>query len=487
MSYLLCNTEMSIAEKLAVNMGISNEVMMEAAGWQVAVAIRKRFKPRLVHVLCGPGNNGGDGFVVARLLTSWGWAVRLFLLVQVDQLRNDVIIMAERWCGSILPLTIESLNGNPLIVDALFGSGLTRPLDGLVRGIIEEINVRHLDVVSIDIPSGVNGNDGQVLGVSARACLTVTFFRPKPGHFLLPGRLFCGELVIANIGIPEIVLDTIAPKIFMNTPFLWYNKIKWPKPEDHKYNRGHLLVSGGAILTGAAWLVAMAARRVGAGLVTLVVPEEKTDVYRSNHSGIMVQSISSWRQLILDRRVKATVIGPGLGVGCVTKNLVIDALSADKQCVIDADALTSFSDDPQVLWNLGKIPVLTPHDGEFVRLFSYQGDRLTRASSAAASSGAVILLKGSDTVVASPDGRAAILVEALPVLASGGTGDVLSGLIGGLLAQGMSPFDASCFGSWLHARASQIVGLGLIAEDLINVIPTILQNLTDENISLFSQ
>ncbi len=482
MSCLLSTAEMFAADTAAAAHGISGEILMEAAGWQVAAAIRKRFAPRRVHVLCGPGNNGGDGFVVARLLESWGWPVHLFLLGERHRLEGDAALMAQRWNGPVSALAAEALEGDPLLVDALFGAGLSRPLEGTARRVIEEIAGRRLDVVAIDVPSGVDGNSGQVLGAAAQARLTVTFFRPKPGHLLLPGRLLCGELVVGTIGIPEPVLDVIAPKTFVNTPALWTDKIKWPQPAGHKYDRGHLLVAGGAVLTGAARLAAMAARRAGAGLVTLAAPEGTADVYRGDHPGVMVQPLTGWERLVVDRRVTAAVIGPGLGIGRGTRALVADALSAGKRCVLDADALTSFTDDPQVLWQLGKVPVLTPHDGEFNRLFDHTGDRLTRARRAAATSGAVILLKGSDTVVAAPDGRAAISVDAPPTLASGGTGDVLSGLIGGLLAQGMDPFEAACLGAWLHVRAAQIVGPGLIAEDLIEAMPAVWRSLADGDV-----
>jgi NAD(P)H-hydrate epimerase len=464
---------MHAADKAAIACGISGESLMEAAGWQVAMAVRKRFAARLVHVLCGPGNNGGDGFVVARQLESWGWPVRLFLLGDREGLQGDAAIMARSWKGPVHPLTMDCLDGVPLLVDAMFGAGLSRPLEGMARQVVEEITHRQLDLVAIDVPSGVDGNNGQVLGAAAQARVTVTFFRPKPGHLLLPGRLLCGELVVGSIGIPDSVLDGIVPKIFVNSPPLWMDKIMWPQPTGNKYDRGHLLVAGGAVLTGAARLAAMAARRAGAGLVTLAAPEGTAQIYQSDHPGVMVQPSTAWERLVVDRRVTAAVIGPGLGIGRGTRALVADALSAGKRCVLDADALTSFADDPKTLWSLGHMPVLTPHDGEFHRLFGHVGDRLSRARQAAAESGAVILLKGSDTVVAAPDGRAAISIDAPASLASGGTGDVLSGLIGGLLAQGMDSFDAACLGAWMHIQAAQIVGPGLIAEDLIDAMPVV--------------
>jgi len=470
---LLSVKEMYAADAAAIAGGVSGLALMEAAGWQVARAIRQRFAPRPVAVLCGPGNNGGDGFVVARLLQGWGWPVRLSLLGDVERLRGDAAAMAARWRGAVHPLDSISLDGAALVVDALFGAGLTRPLDGVARRVVEAILARCLDVVAVDVPSGVDGDSGQVLGVAPQARLTVTFFRPKPGHALLPGRLLCGELVVGDIGIPPSVLEPIAPRCALNTPALWADRFPWPQPEGHKYARGHLLVCGGSTMTGAARLAALAGRRAGAGLATIAAPDEALAVYRADQPGTIVQSLTAWDSLLADPRKNAAVIGPGLGVGEATRRLVLSALAAGKACVLDADALTSFGSDPSTLWAAGGLPVLTPHDGEYPRLFPYQGDRLTRARRAAADSGAVVLLKGPDTVIAAPDGRAAICVNAPPSLATGGSGDVLAGIIGGLLAQGMTGFEAACAAAWIHGDAAQRFGSGLIAEDLIATLPAV--------------
>jgi NAD(P)H-hydrate epimerase len=470
---LLSVKEMYAADAAAIASGVSGLALMEAAGWQVARAIRQRYTPRPVVVLCGPGNNGGDGFVVARLLQGWGWPVRLSLLGEVERLRGDAAAMAGRWRGAVQPLTDASLDGAALVVDALFGAGLTRPLDGAARAVVEAITAQGLDVVAIDVPSGVDGDSGQVLGVAPLARLTVTFFRPKPGHALLPGRLLCGEVVVGDIGIPPSVLDAIAPRCFLNRPVLWAERFPWPQPEGHKYARGHLLVCGGATMTGAARLAALAGRRAGAGLATIVAADEALAVYRTDQSGTIVQSLDAWDSLLADPRKNAAVIGPGLGVGEATRRLVLSALAAGKACVLDADALTSFAADPATLWAAGGMAVLTPHDGEYARLFPHRGDRLTRARRAAEDSGAVVLLKGPDTVIAAPDGRAAICINAPPTLATGGAGDVLAGIIGGLLAQGMDRFDAACSAAWTHGDAAQRFGPGLIAEDLITTLPAV--------------
>lgn len=476
---LLSTPEMYAADAAAMAAGISGERLMEAAGWQVATAIRQRFRPQPVAVLCGPGNNGGDGFVTARLLDSWGWPVRVALLGDKDRLKGDAALMAARWRGPVAPMTVDILERRPLVVDALFGAGLARPVEGVARGVVDQVAHRRLDSVAIDVPSGIDGDSGAVLGAAAPARLTVTFFRPKPGHFLVPGRLFCGELVVGDIGIPSAVLRPIGPQCFLNEPDLWNGLLPWPQAEGHKYRRGHLLVAGGGTMTGAARLAALAGRRAGAGLTTVVAPDDALAIYRSGQPGTIVQSAAGWDGLLEDRRRNAVVLGPGLGVGEETRRLVLAALAAGKTCVLDADALTSFEGKVDLLREGiaeagrqgGYGCVLTPHDGEYTRLFGHDGDRLRRARRGAAESGAVVLLKGPDTAIAAADGRAAITANAPPTLATGGTGDVLAGVIGGLLAQGMSPFEAACAGAWMHGEAATMCGDGLIAEDLIEALP----------------
>ncbi|MTJ84150.1 MAG: NAD(P)H-hydrate dehydratase [Telmatospirillum sp.] len=473
------------ADRAAMEVGISGETLMEAAGWQIARAVAGHFRPRPVAVLCGPGNNGGDGFVVARLLRDRGWPVRLFLLGSPDRLKGDARTMAARWRGGVEPLSADPLPGwfgdrDPLIIDALFGAGLSRAPDGVARAVIEAVSARSLDVVAVDVPSGVDGSTGAVPGVAFDACLTVTFFRAKPGHFLFPGRARRGALVVGDIGIPASVLDGIASRTFVNGPALWGDRIPWPSVGGNKYDRGHLLVAAGATLTGAARLAAAAARRAGAGLVTLLAPDQALAECRAGVPGLMVRPDGEWDRMLADRRINAAVLGPGLGVGPETVARVQAVLAAGKRCLLDADALSSFAGTGGDLWTRGGTPVLTPHDGEFRRLFPAigDGDRLSRARAAALESGAVVLLKGPDQVIAAPDGRAAICDSAPPTLATGGTGDVLSGLIGGLLAQGMAPFEAACLGAWMHAEAAVLAGPALIAEDLNTAVADVWRRLS---------
>ncbi len=467
--------EMFGADTAAVAAGVPSLALMEAAGRAIAREIRRRWRPRPITVLCGPGNNGGDGFVVARVLAGEGWPIRVGLLGAPETLRGDAAINAARWSERIRPLDRALLDDDRLVVDALFGAGLARPLDGIAAELVEEVNRRGLDCVGVDVPSGVHGDTGAVLGAAPQCRLTVTFFRAKPAHLLLPGRELSGELVIADIGIPERVLQEIAPRIFANGPARWRDLFPWPTPSANKYTRGHAVVLAGPEMTGAARLAADAARRIGAGLVTVAAHPENRAVIAAGSPGTIVAGVAdenAFQELIADHRRNAVLIGPGAGVNRSTRACVLAALHLGKACVLDADAFTVFRDHARALFRSIAGPcVLTPHEGEFARLFDQQGDKLDRARRAAAASGAVVLLKGADTVIASPDGRAAINTGAPPDLATAGSGDVLSGMVLGLLAQAMPPFEAACAAAWMHGRSAARFGAGLIAEDIVDAIP----------------
>lgn len=475
---LLSVDEMYRADRAAADAGVPSLELMEAAGTAIAREIRRRWRPRPVAVLCGPGNNGGDGFVVARLLAARGWPVRVGLLGDRDRLKGDAGVNAGRWQGRVAPLDTALLDGDPLVVDALFGAGLARAPEGDPALMIEAVNERGLDCVAVDVPSGVHGDTGAVLGLAPRCRATVTFFRAKPGHWLFPGREVCGDLVVADIGIPAAVLPGIAPRTVRNTPALWGRLFPWPRPAGNKYDRGHAVVDGGAVMTGAARLAAFAARRLGAGLVTITTPPEAVPIYASEHPGTIVMPTAddeAFTDYVADARRNAVLLGPGAGVGPTVRARVLAALEMGKACVLDADALTAFRDDPDALYRaLHERAVLTPHEGEFTRVFDVAGDKLERARAAAARWGAVVLLKGADTVIAAPDGRAAINAEAPPELATAGTGDVLSGMILGLLAQTMPAWEAGCAAAWLHGRIAGRHGPGLVAEDLsAGIVPAL--------------
>ena len=474
---LLTNAEMSRADAFAVAHGVPSLTLMENAGRAAADAIAVRFKPCAVTVLCGPGNNGGDGFVVARMLDEFGFIVRV---AHDAEPKGDAAAMSDQWKGTRVALEPEALDGAKLVVDGLFGAGLSRPLEGAAAQVVEALN--DLPVVAIDIPSGISGDTGQPLGgVYVKAALTVTFFRKKPGHLLLPGRALCGETVVADIGIPAEAANT---QLRENAPALW--NFPWPQLEGHKYSRGHcVVVSGPAHATGAARLAARAALRVGAGLVSVASPPDAVAVNAANLTAIMIKVFDGAARLgalLSDKRLNAVALGPGLGVGKDTRELVTTVLKSGAGVVLDADAITSFQDEPQTLFSLlDDRCVLTPHEGEFERLFPGLLDRsaskLEAARAAAAQALAVVVLKGADTVIAAPSGKAVINANAPPFLATAGAGDVLAGLIAGLLAQGMPAFDAACAGTWLHGEAARLFGPGLIAEDLPEHLPQVLAGL----------
>jgi NAD(P)H-hydrate epimerase len=480
---LLSPAEMGEADRLTIAGGTAGIILMEAAGRAVADAVARRWAPRPLAVLCGPGNNGGDGFVAARILAARGWPVRLALLGEPAALKGDAAIAASRWTGPVEPLGENCLDGAVLVLDALFGAGLARPVEGAAHDVIAALASRAMPVVAVDVPSGVDGGSGMVRGIAPRAALTVTFFRRKPGHLLLPGREHCGEVMVAPIGIAASVLDRVTPATAANHPDWWQAAFPWPHPEDHKYSRGHALVAGGSVMTGAGRLAARAAARAGAGLVTVAAPESAFAVYAAALTGVIVQpvaGIGDFAGLLADPRRNAALVGPGAGVAAETRDKALAILSHNKRAVIDADALSVFADRPDDLFAAIRrdgvpTPVLTPHEGEFTRLFGRAAappaSKTERARQAAAASGAVVLLKGSDTVIAAPDGRAAINEGAPPDLATAGSGDALAGIVLGLLAQGMPAFEAAAAAAWLHAAAARTVGPGLVAEDLVEALP----------------
>jgi NAD(P)H-hydrate epimerase len=480
---------MGRADQLAVEHGAASLALMEQAGRAVADAARRMMPPgSRVMVLCGPGNNGGDGFVAARLLKRASYDVRLYLLVDKPALKGDAAEMARRFDGPIRPMTTaaEQLDSLHLIIDALFGAGLARPLDGLAREIVEAVNATRTRVLAVDVPSGLDGATGASQGAVIQADETVTFFRKKPGHVLMPGRALCGTVHVADIGIPADVLGEIAPKTFVNGTSLWSAHLRWPTLGGHKYARGHtLVVSGPAHATGAARLGARGALRIGAGLVTVASPLDAVSVNAHHLTAIMLRPFEGpegLAGLLSDQRKNAVLIGPAAGVGEATCRLVEAVLKSEAAVVIDADALTAFSGAaPRLFAAVAARPapvVLTPHDGEFDRLLGpLSGSRLARARHAAKESGAVVLLKGPDTVIAAPDGRAIINANAPPWLATAGSGDVLGGFVAGLLAQGVPAFEAAAAAAWLHGAAANEFGPGLIAEDLPEALPPVLRRL----------
>jgi ADP-dependent NAD(P)H-hydrate dehydratase / NAD(P)H-hydrate epimerase len=486
---LLTTDEMGRADRLAEAAGVPSLALMENAGRAVAhAALRMAGAGARVAVLCGPGNNGGDGFVAARHLRDAGLDVQLALLGTADRLKGDAADMAQSWGQPIVPLTRGIIDGVQLVIDALFGAGIARPISGVAAEVIAALNASDVPVLAIDVPSGLDGTTGQAQGPVIVASRTVTFFRRKPGHLLMPGRSLCGEVTVADIGIPSSVLGAIGSRAWANAPDLWRAHFPWPKLDGHKYGRGHAVaVSGPAAHTGAARMGARGALRIGAGLVTVASPPDALEVNAAHLTAIMLLAFDGpdgLARILADRRKNAILLGPALGVGDPTRRLVYTALASGAATVLDADALTSFADDAPSLFeaiksNAARGVVLTPHEGEFQRLFPDLGEasKLERARVAAQRSGAIMVLKGPDTVIAAPDARAAINDNAPPWLATAGAGDVLGGFIAGLLAQGMPAFEAACAGVWLHGAAAAAFGPGLIAEDLPEQLPAVLRGL----------
>ncbi len=489
---LLTAAEMAEADRLTIEAGTPEAILMDRAGAAVAAEAERMWRevPRGdVLVLCGPGNNGGDGFVAARRLRARRIPVRVALLGPREALRGAAAEAAEGWRDAVEPVAGVAFGDVALVVDALFGAGLARPLAGEGAALVQRLNASGLPVLAVDVPSGVEGSTGAVSGDAVQASATVTFFRLKPGHLLLPGRARCGPVTLAEIGIDPAVLEAIAPRAYANDPPLWRDAFPFPAVAGHKYSRGHaLVVSGSSTTSGAARMSARTALRVGAGLVTLASPSEALAVNAAHQTAVMLKACddaAALGDILTDARKNAAVLGPGLGIGARTRSLVEVALrpagagQPPRAAVLDADALTSFAEEADALARLcaaaGPV-VVTPHDGEFKRLFgdAAAGSRLDRARGGARRLGAVLVLKGADTVVAAPDGRASIAHADAPYLATAGSGDVLAGLIGGLLAQGMPAFEAASAAVYLHAAAARRFGPGLIAEDLPESLPAVL-------------
>lgn len=519
---ILTNEEMGAADRRAVQLGVPSLTLMENAGCAVADEAERMVAPGAeVVVLCGPGNNGGDGFVAARLLRERGYRVRVALLGSPAALKGDASEMAARWAGEVEPAERLELGRDGLVIDALFGAGLARPLAGPAAELVEAVNAAARPVLSVDVPSGLDGTTGTPRGAAVQAALTVTFFRRKPAHVLLPGRLLCGRVVVADIGIPDAVLSTplgadaggvprsLSIVTHVNGPGLWIGTYPWPALGGHKYSRGHaVVVSGPAEGTGAARLAARGALRAGAGLVTVASPRAAFPVNAAHLTAIMVKPFEVPRglaEIVADARKNVVVIGPGCGVGGETRQMVEIVLASGAAAVLDADALTSFAVEAggaqtisfgftghtearrdkagasalfAAIASRSAPVVMTPHEGELKRLLpELTGSKLERARRAAAASGAIVILKGADTVIAAPDGRAAINDNAPPWLATAGSGDVLTGFVAALLAQGMPAFEAACAAVWLHGESAEQLGPGLIAEDLPELLPTVLREL----------
>jgi hydroxyethylthiazole kinase-like uncharacterized protein yjeF len=491
---ILTPNEMAEADRRTIEAGTPGIDLMERAGAAVArVAAEVASNTgRRIAIVCGPGNNGGDGFVAARLLVEQGFDVRLFLFGARDKLSGDAAKAAKRWGGKVEVLDPSAVARSDVIIDALFGAGLSRELSGEARHAVEAINVSRVPVVAVDLPSGIDGLSGQVRGAAVRATRTVTFCRMKPAHLLMPGRMYAGKITVADIGIADRIVREVSGTISLNTPEAWIGRYPWPQIDGHKYKRGHAVVlSGPAHATGAARLAAKAALRAGAGLVTIAALKAALPVLASSLEAVMVreaQGTAGLKKLLADERLNAVLLGPGNGAGKATQAAVETAAKAKRALVLDADAISSFTGESgklAKLLKLNRIPaLLTPHYGEFSKLFGRDSaqilqieSKIEKVRAAAKLLGATVLLKGPDTVVASPDGRATVSNNAPPWLATAGAGDVLAGISLGLIAQGMPVFGAANAAVWLHGEAANEAGFGMTAEDLSPALRAVLARL----------
>ncbi|MBC7768013.1 MAG: NAD(P)H-hydrate dehydratase [Phycisphaerales bacterium] len=475
--------QMRAIDSASARAGVATRTLMENAGRAVADAIAARMTPRPTAVLCGPGNNGGDGWVAARALAELGWPVWVETLAPRESLHGDAASAAAAYKGDLFALGVAPKPAQ-LYVDALFGAGLTRPLEGEAARLA--MTIPPASVVAVDLPSGIDGDTGIPLSDAYfRAALTVTFVRKKPAHVLMPSRVFCGEVVVADIGAPDGVVAAQRIDLWENDPALW--TLPWPDIDAHKHERGHVVVaSGGRARTGAARLAARAALRSGAGLVTVLSPPDALAENAAQLTAIMLREAGDETAYAEAARTsQAFIIGPAFGTSDAHYKQLCAAIEAEPRCalVLDADAITLLA---PLTHGLTEADVLTPHIGEFRRAFpgvwSNSASRIDAARAAAAYARCNVLLKGPDTVIAAPDGRAVVNATGTPFLATAGAGDVLAGVIAGLIGQGMESFEAACAGAWLHGRAGEALGPGLIAEDLCEQLPAVLDEMAPQRL-----
>ncbi len=477
---------MNAADHAARDSGINMWQMMVNAGSAVAACALREY-PQSVRfaVFCGPGNNGGDGYVAAHVLKQSGANVDLYQYGRAPD-SGDALSARNLWHDDVRSLQAYNAEPGDTIIDALFGAGLSRPLDEELCQLIDQINKSEMPVIAADLPSGIDGRTGNLPANSSKearalkAAHTVTFMCRKPGHVLLPGKEACGVVEVFDIGIPERILLEKQQNMHINTPDLWSTQMPAGSPETHKYSIGHLCVfSGPANATGAARLSANAGLRAGAGVVTLLAPKQAMETNAAHLTAIMLKEATAATidALKSDRRMTAFVLGPGYGLGEETRRRALDL--AGKPLILDADGISAFAENSSELFDTLKSHetscIMTPHEGEFARLFpDLAADRtmskIDLARTAAKRANAIIVYKGSDTVIAAPDSRVAVNINAPAWLATAGSGDVLAGIAGGLLAQGTPPFEAACAAVWLHGKAGTHAGQGLTAETLIEAI-----------------
>lgn len=495
LSALLTAKDIYAADQAAAQRGTTPFALMERAGQSLTHALLQRYPRSKVLVICGPGNNGGDGFVVARLLAERGWQVTVSTENGSAPSKGPAAKQAQRWTKPLVAfesLTTAVLQQYDLLIDAGFGVGLSRPLTAAWQDCIIRLRESQRPIIAIDLPTGL-ADDGRCwVEPPVQAQLTLTLFRKKLAHVLAPGRHYCGEVLVCDLGLDASYLPQ-PPVFYENGPGLWslYWQQTRPQATTHKYQRGHVLVFGGPQLPGAACLAALAAARSGAGMVTLLTDKQTWPVYAAQMRAIMVRCLEPAHGLepwLADPKNNTWVLGPGAISVAELSTYIKQLLAAKKPCVLDAEALSVMASQwPEFQSELGPHCVLTPHEGEFWRLFPHLAQdtiqtRLQRVQQAARESQATIVLKGAETLIAAPDGRVIINHVASPYLATAGSGDVLSGIIATFLAQDVPALIAAAMAVWLHGRAGEIAGVGLMADDLPQALVAA-QQMLDEQLS----
>ena len=458
--------------------------LMENAGRAIFEVIKNKFdKQKKIKILCGPGNNGGDGYIVANLLKKNGFSnIKVYSLIKKRDIKNDARKAFLNFDGQLNSFSNFKVNKNDLIIDALFGYGLKRRITGKAKKIINQINVNKPYCVSIDIPSGINGDTGKIQGIAVKSNDTITFTKKKPGHLLSEGKIYSGNVIVKDIGI-NLKKLSFKPKIFENHPDNWINKFPWPNHKSHKYTRGYTLIICGDEITGATRLATRSAARIGCGLICLGVPKKCFDIYSTENPIALIKvlnKVTDLDKLLQDKRINTVLIGPGLGINKDKLRIILKLIKEKKRKIIlDADALKN-NFNKVILKKKANI-IITPHEGEFSHITKTlklkKKEKILSAIELVKKIKINLVLKGSTTLILSEDGRISINTNTSPFLATGGSGDVLAGMITGLIAQKMNIFDASCAAVWIHGEIAKIKGPGLISEDLPEMIPTILKKL----------
>ncbi len=467
------------AEELDKKSGIPFIELTENAGRAVFEEIKSKYKKCKVAVLCGVGNNGGDGYVIARYLKRANYDVVVFLNDLPKS--KDAKVMYEKWneiggkSFNFKYVEKENFAGINLIIDAMFGSGLNKDIDGEYKKITELVNSLNIPIVSVDLPTGINGDTGKIMGVCVKANLTITFTLPKIAHIITPSNKYCGEVKVVDIGIPQKAVETLNIRTFINSPTIWKDYIPEIKIDDNKYTRGLVLINSGEMY-GATILASKACKKAGAGIVYIACDDNNYNIIASHTISDVLKkanTINEFEKLVKDKKIKCILLGSGNGRTKILKEKIFTALKYTNKIIFDADAISIFENDKkgkELLFNSIKSNcIFTPHLGEFKRIFDYdENDKIGSVVKSAQKSKSIVILKGHDTIIASPSGKVVINTHSSPYLSIAGAGDVLSGIIAGLVSRGMEEFKAVCYAVWAHGDASLKLNKIFTIEELID-------------------